>query len=417
MLRILNSFAQIAKDQSFSEFNHLHRAGVQPSVQSSEASSNEPNQQRNSEGLRPAARSGDGDIDAWNKITWLPSMGWTWHQKSPMGPVIFWSIGDQSGATAQAYRLGQYATHPQPPEACAIPCEFVDERYGNPNDSSWSQWLPKIESRDDANAEILMKHRTQPWREIRIHYDVARKCALQQDTLVDGEMVSRIKMTDHVQIGGFCIAGRIAISEFEPMSGNIVTVTQHALELQEISKEDATKVLKDESSRLASSRRALEISQDQPNTEWIRNPTSQGAVGNGDGRSEDDAAIFGAHQTEHDGNIVLPEQLPTVTAVQNAIDAGTATIVDQLTFVFQLWHQARWDEAISLLDRTLAVNEATESGQWIRRFLLLDARRMDALKSEVSAAFPKSLETPQPVSHDDVELVIARLFSLKTFAR
>ena len=26
MLRILNSFAQIAKDQSFSEFNHLHRA-------------------------------------------------------------------------------------------------------------------------------------------------------------------------------------------------------------------------------------------------------------------------------------------------------------------------------------------------------------------------------------------------------
>ena len=201
------------------------------------------------------------------------------------------------------------------------------------------------------------------------------------------------------------------------MSGNIVTVAQHALELQEISKEDATKVLKDESSRLASSRRALEISQDQPNTEWILNPTSQGAVGNGDGRSEDDAAIFGAHQTERDGNIVLPEQLPTATAAQNAIDAGTATIVDQLTFVFQLWHQARWDEAISLLDRTLAANEATESGQWIRRFLLLDARRMDALKSEVSAAIPKSLETPQPVSHDDVELVIARLFSLKTFAR
>ncbi len=353
--------------------------GRQPSVLSPDPASSEKDSRLNTEGLRPAARREEVVIDDWSTITWLPSLGWTWHQKSSLGPVHRWSVGDQSGATNSAYRFGQFATHPLPPETCSIPYEFVDERYGNPSDSIWSEWLPAIESRDDANAVILMTHRTQPWREIRIRYDVVRKCALQQDTLTDGEVVSQIELTDHVQVAGFWIAGRVVISELEPLRRKLVVVAEHTLELQEISKDDATQLLEGE-------RQGVSPPWKSPANATEKNETRRA-----------DAQPLAI--------IYFPEQLPT------------ATVDDQLTRVFQLWHQARWDDAILLLDQTLAAKEMPESAQWIRWLLLIDARRMDALKPEVSAAISKALETPKPDSHEAAEAFIARLSLLRTFAQ
>ncbi len=357
----------------------------------------------------------DGYVDDWNTITWLPSLGWSWDQKSSLGPIRRWSIGDSSGAANRYEKLGHYVVQSETPKKCSIPYEFVDQRYGNPTDSIWADWLPKLESRSDSSAVILMTHRTQPWQEIRLHYDLSKRCALQQDTLTDGLVVSQIKLSEHQQVADSWIATRVEIRELEPLSNELVTTNRHTLELQEIAADEATAFL--ESSRLAPPRRALQgasgsAGAGKTNVASLLSDEAAAAA-----QSPNHANPLEAHLEERDGYIMLPQVLPSASAAKKAIEAGNATLADKFARIFELWHQSRWDEAIPLLDQTLAEHTLTGPGLWIRRWLLIDARRMEEVKLDIQRSIQSLHHVQNPETEHEFNLLRANVVRLNHFAK
>ena len=109
----------------------------------------------------------------------------------------------------------------------------------------------------------------------------------------------------------------------------------------------------------------------------------------GNVRDENEAASAEAHHAERDGYIgvlFLPQDLPTVTAARKALEENSAGFAEKITRVFELAQQARWDEALPLFETTLEERELTAAGQWVRWWLMIDARRHEDLRREVSEA-------------------------------
>ena len=172
---------------------------------------------------------------------------------------------------------------------------------------------------------------------------------IQQETLTDGVIMGQILFADHVQIGGFWVARSVTITNLELLSGRLVPVSETTLEMKEISSVEATQLLIAQRSRLAPPRRALKELHVQPNPGTTNEPASPRTVLKGNVRDENEAASAEAHHAERDGYIgvlLLPQDLPTVTAARKALEENSAGFAEKISRVFELAQQARWGEAL-----------------------------------------------------------------------
>ena len=70
-----------------------------------------------------------------------------------------------------------------------------------------------------------------------------------------------------------------------------------------------------------------------------------------------------------------------------------------------------------MLDRTLTEHKLKDSGLWIRRWLMIDARRMEETRLEIQRSIESLDDEKSPVDTTETDLLRAKISRLRTFAK
>ncbi|MCA9058108.1 MAG: hypothetical protein KDA85_06395, partial [Planctomycetaceae bacterium] len=280
-------------------------------------------------------------INNWHQINWIPSRGWTWRRNSSEGPVLYWSFAEESGSLLEAFRTGISVELTNAPTDCRLPVSLIDERFADLRRTFARDYTAAVASQDKHTTMIELTHRVMPWQRIRITVDNDRHTITLLEELEDGLVIRREVFSGHQQVGNVWIAGDMQSWRLEPVSHQLTLRHTQSCVLTELNSAELEHICQQQ--------------------------------------------IKSAHALDSESPaLILPSQLPDISASRRAIEDGVPTFADQFVRILPLMQTGQWDDADRQLKDALEQHHLTAAGRWLRWQIMLKGRRSGTAISEIT---------------------------------